>query len=82
LAAEPIGPREEAGMARIRPFHSILATDRAVHHDNTDCEEGASIPWPNRRDGDGGRPRCGRCEELDRADGHDAAGGSRDQDRG
>jgi hypothetical protein len=57
----------EAAMAQIYPFHSTVGSDRAVHHDNTGCEEARAVPRENRRDGTGGRPKCERCEELDRA---------------
>jgi hypothetical protein len=53
-------------MATIYPFHPVQPSDRAVFHDNNACEEAASIPKANRRDGTGGRPKCERCEELDR----------------
>jgi hypothetical protein len=58
-----------AAMAQIYPFHSTVGSDRAVHHDNAGCEEARAIPRENRRDGTGGRPKCERCEQLDRADG-------------
>jgi hypothetical protein len=56
-------------MAQVYPFHSTVGSDRAVHHDNTGCKEARTIPRESRRDGTGGRPKCERCEELDRADG-------------
>jgi hypothetical protein len=64
--AGPASGGSDPDMAQIYPFHSTVGSDRAVHHDNTGCEEGRTIPRENRRDGPGGRPKCERCEELDR----------------
>ncbi len=52
-------------MARTSPWHSALASDRPVYHDNTSCTEGNNIEDKNRRDGTGGRPKCDHCKRLD-----------------
>jgi hypothetical protein len=57
-----------SALAKVFPFHSTLATDPAVHHDNNACPLGQAIELESRRDGEGGRPRCERCEELNRTE--------------
>lgn len=46
------------------PWYSIKATDRKVHHNNTDCTEGNNIEPENRREGTGGRPLYEHCKRL------------------
>lgn len=43
------------------PWHSTLATDRPVFHDDTRCSEGNRIELRDRRPGTGGRPPCAIC---------------------
>jgi hypothetical protein len=42
-------------------WHPILASDRAVYHNDTRCSEGAAIAVKDRRPGDGGRAPCEQC---------------------
>ena len=51
-------------MTNTLPWHSILASDRPVYHDDTRCPEGSSIEGKNRRPGDGGRDPCPHCAGL------------------
>ena len=51
-------------MTNTLPWHSVLASDRQVYHDDTRCAEGSSIEGKNRRPGDGGRDPCPRCAGL------------------
>jgi hypothetical protein len=48
-------------MTNTLAWHSTLATDRPVYHDDTRCPEGGTISLQNRRPGDGGRDPCPRC---------------------
>jgi hypothetical protein len=43
------------------PWHSTLATDRPLYHDDTRCPEGGTIKLKDRRPGDGGRDPCAHC---------------------
>jgi hypothetical protein len=52
-------------MAKVAPFHSTEAEHRPVYHDDDRCEEGRRIPSRQRREGDGGRPKCSVCDRLD-----------------
>lgn len=54
-------------MAIVPAFHSILESDRNVYHDSDLCTEGNNIESKNRRAGTGGRRRCDRCEEREKA---------------
>lgn len=47
-------------------WHSILATDRMVYHDNTRCVEGDVIALRYRRPGTGGRAACEHCARSSR----------------
>jgi hypothetical protein len=51
-------------MAKVAPFHSKLASDRAVYHDDDKCTEGNNIEPRNRASGTGGRPKCEHCQRL------------------
>ena len=46
------------------PWHSTLATDRPLYHDDTRCPEGGAIKLKDRRSGDGGRDPCAHCAGL------------------
>ena len=48
-------------MTNTLPWHSVLATDRQVYHDDTRCPEDSKIEGKNRRPGDGGRDPCEGC---------------------
>lgn len=54
-------------MALVPAFHSVLESDRKVYHDSSLCTEGDNIETKNRRPGTGGRPRCERCAEREKA---------------
>jgi hypothetical protein len=54
-------PNTEAPMTNVMPWHSTLATDRSVYHDDTRCSEGNRIELRDRRPGTGGRPQCAIC---------------------
>jgi hypothetical protein len=43
------------------PWHSTLATDRPVYHDDRRCPEAGSIESMYRRPSTGGRPHCSDC---------------------
>jgi hypothetical protein len=43
---------------KIQPFHSKLASDPPVHHNNDACTEAKAIEARNRAQGTGGRPLC------------------------
>ena len=45
-------------------WHSTLATDRPLYHDDTRCPEGGAIQLTDRRSGDGGRDPCEHCAGL------------------
>lgn len=51
-------------MPKKAPWHSIK---RPVHHNNTACTEGNNIERENLRQGDGGKPLCKTCADLNRA---------------
>ena len=51
-------------MTNTLPWHSTLATDRPIYHDDTRCPEGAAIALKHRRPGDGGRDPCEHCAGL------------------
>jgi hypothetical protein len=51
-------------MPNTLPWHSKLATDRPVYHDDTCCPKGRAVPVKDRRPGDGGRDPCPRCAGL------------------
>jgi hypothetical protein len=51
-------------MTNTQPWHSTVATDRSLYHDDTRCREGLAIALKNRRPGDGGRDPCPYCEGL------------------
>lgn len=50
-------------MTMTSAWHSIKA---AVHHNNTECNTGNNIESENRRSGNGGKPLCHECAELNR----------------
>jgi hypothetical protein len=52
-------------MPQTTPWHS---RGEAVHHDNTECVQGARIPVADRVEGDGGKPLCSLCQRLDKAE--------------
>lgn len=52
-------------MPQTTPWHS---RGEAVHHDNTECVQGARIPVAERAEGDGGKPLCSICQRLDEAE--------------
>jgi len=54
-------------MAIVPAFHSVLESDRKVYHDSNLCTEGNNIEAKNRRAGTGGRPRCERCQDREKA---------------
>ena len=49
---------------KTNPWHSKLASDDPVHHDETTCEVGNNIEQENVVSGTGGRPKCDRCKEI------------------
>jgi len=51
-------------MAKAPPWHSALASDRKVYHDDDECLEGAEIETRYRRVGTGTRPQCETCRQL------------------
>jgi hypothetical protein len=51
-------------MTNTQPWHSTVATDRPLYHDDTRCPEGQAIALKNRRPGDGGRDPCPYCAGL------------------
>lgn len=51
-------------MPNTQPWHSTLATDRPLSHDDTHCPEGQAIEVKDRRSGDGGRDPCLYCAGL------------------
>ena len=50
-------------MPKKAPWHSIKQT---VHHNNTECNTGNNIERENYRNGDGGKPLCKECSDLNR----------------
>ena len=50
-------------MPRTSPWHSVKSD---VHHNNTNCNTGNNIERENRREGDGGKPLCEECKQLNR----------------
>ena len=53
-------------MSKVAPFHSVKPNTPNVYHDNNKCTEGNNIEKENLRQGTGGRPRCHRCNELEK----------------
>ena len=51
-------------MAKVTPWHSALATDRKVYHDDDACLEGRNVETRYRRVGTGTRPQCETCKQL------------------
>jgi hypothetical protein len=53
---------------KVRAYHSTSPEDmqrqRYVHHDHDDCPDGKRIKSYNKREGDGGFPRCDECIKL------------------
>jgi len=45
-------------------WHSALATDPPIYHDDTRCLDGAAIKLEDRRPGDGGRDACEHCTRI------------------
>jgi hypothetical protein len=45
------------------PWHS---TKQPVHHNNTNCNTGNNIEKENLRAGNGGKPLCQECANLNR----------------
>jgi hypothetical protein len=52
---------KEPDMPRRAPWHSIK---QFVHHNNTNCNTGNNIERENIRAGDGGKPLCKECGDL------------------
>ena len=52
-------------MSRTFPWHSTASPD---YHNNGDCRAGNGIAPHARLDGTGGKPLCGECAALNRAD--------------
>jgi hypothetical protein len=50
-------------MPQKAPWHSIK---QPVHHNNTECNTGNNIEQENLRQGDGGKPLCQECADLNR----------------
>jgi hypothetical protein len=54
---------------KISPFHTnspeYPPSHRNVYHDQSDCQYAKEIQQQHRVNGDGGRPRCSKCEDLD-----------------
>ena len=48
-------------MTNTQPWHSTVATDRPLYHDDTRCPEGQAITLKNRRPGARGRDPCPHC---------------------
>jgi hypothetical protein len=48
------------------PWHSA---NSAVYHNNPNCQTGNSLGPENVRQGTGGKPLCGECEQLNNAGG-------------
>ena len=51
-------------MTNTQPWHSTVAAERPLDHDDTRCPEGQAIALKNRRPGDGGRAPCDYCGGL------------------
>jgi hypothetical protein len=51
-------------MTNTLPWHSTLATDRPVYHNDARCPEGGAIKLKDRRPGDGGRDPCEHCARF------------------
>jgi len=51
-------------MAKVSPFHSKLASDGRVYHDNDECTKGNNIEPENKVPGKGGLPLCSECNNL------------------
>jgi hypothetical protein len=52
-------------MTHTLPFYSITENARAIFHTNDACREGHLVEARLRRSGDGNRPRCEECKQLD-----------------
>jgi len=50
-------------MPQKAPWHSVKQT---VHHNNTNCNTGNNIERENLRSGNGGKPLCSECANLNR----------------
>jgi hypothetical protein len=51
-------------MTNTQPWHSTVATDRSLYHDDTRCPEGQAIASKDRRPGDGGHDPCPHCASF------------------
>jgi len=51
-------------MTNTLSWHSILANDLRVYHDDTRCPDGAAIGAEDRQPGDGGRDPCEHCTRF------------------
>ena len=51
-------------MPRASRWHSVK---ESVHHNNTECKTGNNIERQFLRQGDGGKPPCRECTNLNRA---------------
>jgi hypothetical protein len=49
---------------RVSPYYSANPSDPDVHHVFSDCPNGQQISSYNRRDGTGGYPMCGTCQNM------------------
>lgn len=56
--------RRTPTMTNTQQWHSNVATDRPLYHDDTRCHEGQAIALKDRRPGDGGRDPCPHCMLL------------------
>lgn len=54
-------------MAKVAPFHDSQNT--GIYHVCSKCLEGLKIQLEHRRQGEGNRRLCDRCEELQASDG-------------
>jgi hypothetical protein len=61
--------QKEVAMTKVPAFHTTNPeyppTHRDVFHDQSDCGYGKDIKPEDRVAGEGGRPRCHRCEDLE-----------------
>jgi phenylacetate-coenzyme A ligase PaaK-like adenylate-forming protein len=53
-------------MPKVSPWHSSAA-GIDVYHDNTACTEGNNIEKKHWTSGTGGKRKCSKCEEYDKA---------------
>ena len=51
-------------MKMAHSWHSVK--DHTKYHNNNRCTEGNNIERENMRPGDGGRPLCKHCDDLNR----------------